>query len=339
MRLLITTQAVDTSDPVLGFFHGWLIEFAKHFEEISVICLKEGVHDLPPNVHVYSLGKEGGESRCKYILRFFRYVWRLRQHHDAVFSHMNPHYIVLAGWFWRLGKKRVFLWRNHAQMNIKTWVAAQFSERVFYTSPFACTRRFAHAVQMPVGIDTVRFAPIPGVVREKGSVLFLGRLSPVKRPELFMRTAALLTGMPVHVYGDVPPESGIQLSDMRRLAGNAVLFHGAVRNTETPRIYSEHDMYINLTPEGSMDKTVLEAAACGTLVLATNRSFETYVPAVCMLRDVSPMGIAESIQRLHALPVGEKEAYRKELRDMVVRTHSLTRLAETLVTILNKTHD
>ena len=56
-RLLITTQAVDLDDPVLGFFHRWIEEFAKHCESISVICLKEGRHDLPDNVHVYSLGK------------------------------------------------------------------------------------------------------------------------------------------------------------------------------------------------------------------------------------------------------------------------------------------
>ena len=62
MRLLICTQAIDKNDPILGFFHRWVIEFAKHFEHISVICLREGTHTLPENVSVYSLGKEGGES-------------------------------------------------------------------------------------------------------------------------------------------------------------------------------------------------------------------------------------------------------------------------------------
>jgi len=58
MKLLITTQTIDKNDPILGFFHGWVKEFSKHFEEINVICLKEGEHNLPENVHVYSLGKE-----------------------------------------------------------------------------------------------------------------------------------------------------------------------------------------------------------------------------------------------------------------------------------------
>ena len=64
MKLLITTQVVDQNDLFLGFFHGWLEEFAKHFEHITVICLKEGTHSLPENVEVISLGKERGTSRA-----------------------------------------------------------------------------------------------------------------------------------------------------------------------------------------------------------------------------------------------------------------------------------
>jgi len=32
MKLLILTQKVDIDDDVLGFFHGWLEEFAKNVE-------------------------------------------------------------------------------------------------------------------------------------------------------------------------------------------------------------------------------------------------------------------------------------------------------------------
>ena len=60
MKLLITTQAVDTDDPVLGFFVRWIEEFAKHAERVEVVCLREGKHGLPPNVRVHSLGKKNG---------------------------------------------------------------------------------------------------------------------------------------------------------------------------------------------------------------------------------------------------------------------------------------
>lgn len=335
MRLLITTQAVDINDPVLGFFHGWIAEFGKHFEQVYVICLKEGEHALPENVHVYSLGKEHGENRFKYVWRFYRYAWKLRSEYDVVFSHMNPHYIVLAGLFWRCFGKRMFLWRNHAKMNLKTWIAAQFAERVFYTSPFACTRRFKHSVQMPVGIDTNLFKCDDSIARVPKSVLFLGRLSTVKRPELFMRAAALLTGYTVNVYGDIGHALKKTMEDLRRESRGLAVFYPGVKNSETPKIYSCHDIYVNLTPEGSMDKTVLEAAACGALVLVSNRSFQGLVPEECLFMGETPTDIAEAIQKFADLPEDVKREYRIRLRDMVENKHSLVLLANKLSLILN----
>ena len=113
MRLLIVTQAVDTEDSALGFFHRWIQEFATHCESVHVICLKEGAHDLPANVSIHTLGKEGGRSRVKYVTRFYRYVFGLRAEYDAVFVHMNPEYVILGGAYWRLTGKKIALWYVH----------------------------------------------------------------------------------------------------------------------------------------------------------------------------------------------------------------------------------
>src|SRR3989338_2530121 len=105
MRLLICTQAVDTEDPVLGFFHQWIEEFAKHAEKITVICLGEGTHRLPEHVSIWSLGKEPVQQdfmiyhkalrRVRYVVWFWRLAWRLRNEYDAVFVHMNQEYVLL----------------------------------------------------------------------------------------------------------------------------------------------------------------------------------------------------------------------------------------------------
>lgn len=332
MRLLITTQAVDLDDPVLGFFHEWIRKIALSVSEVFVICLREGKHELPPNVRVYSLGKEGGESRFKYLWRFFAYTWKLRNSIDVVFSHMNPHYIVLAGTFWKLRGVRMFLWRNHREMNIKTWIAAQFSTNVFYTSSFACLRRFTHSVQMPVGINTEIFHEDKSVTPKTRSVLFLGRLSRIKRPELFMKAVRSLRDVVVSVYGDATPDLGLSTEELRGIGGPAVTCYGSVRNQETPALYRSHELYVNLTPEGSMDKTVLEAAACGSLVLVYNKSYKGIVPDECLLPNDNPETITRRMEWLLSLSLEEKNRLRERLKEVTKRNHSLSVLVSRLMT-------
>src|SRR3989344_6071232 len=137
MKLLICTQKVDRSDDILGFFHRWIEEFAKHCEQVSVVCLWEGTHEFPENVRVYSLGKSaqgrpasGWERlwlRIRYALRLYGYTWRLRNEYDSVFVHMNQEYVVLGGPLWRVLGKKVVLWYTHREVNFKLRLAVLFA--------------------------------------------------------------------------------------------------------------------------------------------------------------------------------------------------------------------
>jgi hypothetical protein len=75
-NLLVVCQKVDEDDDLLGFFVGWIREFAKNFEKVFVITLAKGKYDLPSNVEVYSLGKERGDSKFVQLFRFYKYLLR-----------------------------------------------------------------------------------------------------------------------------------------------------------------------------------------------------------------------------------------------------------------------
>ena len=84
MRLLIITQKVDRSDPILGFFHRWLVEFAAHCEKVTVIGQLVGEHDLPRNVDVHSLGKEEDHSRLRQMIMFGVLLLKLRKNYKRL---------------------------------------------------------------------------------------------------------------------------------------------------------------------------------------------------------------------------------------------------------------
>ena len=140
VKLLILTQKVDKNDPILGFFHRWIEEFAKYCEKITVICLQKGEYNLPENVKVLSLGKEEISQKLKvykvkskllFIFNFYKYIWHERKNYDTIFVHMNQEYVLLGGIFWKLFGKKIYMWRNHAKGGWLTRLAIFFQTKYF----------------------------------------------------------------------------------------------------------------------------------------------------------------------------------------------------------------
>lgn len=337
MRLLICTQAVDENDPVLGFFCRWIEEFSKRYEHIEVICLKEGRHALPKNVCVHSLGKEKSVSRVKYLVRFFRYIWALRHSYDAVLVHMNEEYVLLGGLFWRSRGNQLGLWRNHKMGSWRTRLAARMSSAVFHTSPQAFVAYSPKAVLMPIGIDTSIFSP--GESPEQDTILFLGRLDAIKRPELFLRAMQELAKSHSHVradiYGDPTPGREAFARDLKEhfAALENVTFHGAVANDATPALYRSHAVYVNMTPAGSFDKTIGEAMASGAVVVAANAAIAPALGEMfCDTED--SRHLAEVIARAVDMQDAKRDAFVRRSREFVVEHHSLGKLADRLFAAL-----
>ncbi len=344
MRLLIITQKVDTNDSVLGFFHGWIAEFAKQCTSIVVICLEKGAYQLPANVRICSLGKEERRSRWSYMIRLYKYMWSLRGEYDAVFVHMNQEYVLLGGLLWKCMGKPIFMWRNHAKGTMVTRIAVALSSKVFCTSPQSFTARFAKTSLMPVGIDTELFSPDSSAIRKRDSIVCLGRISPVKKIEdIIVGVAALsheCASARLIIVGDPTPDAHDYYERLKRLVRdmgltNTVSFEPAVRHDDVPVYYQSNEIYVNATPAGSADKTIFEAMACGTLVVVRNEG---------MVKDVSEGGyaftdgtsLAATLKKIIAIDVGQKNSIGTYLRTYVMNKHSLTVLASQLISAMKE---
>lgn len=293
MNLLIITQKVDAAGDVLGFFHSWIQEFSRHFEKVSVVCLEEGVHALPGNVSVFSLGKEShvachmSHVLCvlRYIFRFYTYAWRLRSEYDVVFVHMNPEYVVLGGLLWRFFHKKIGLWYVHRQVNVKLRVAEKLAHVIWSTTPEAFRLKSKKVNFVGHGIDFKQFERRKGPPPSKPfRILHVGRITPIKNLDILIETARMLKEhgqeFTVHLVGSAatPSDIGYQkkleaLIKKYRLE-KEINFLGKIAFSDVNREYQKSDISVNLTPTGGMDKAVLESIASGTITLSANRAFE-----------------------------------------------------------------
>jgi len=342
MRLLVITQKVDKNDPILGFFHRWVEEFSKAYEKITVICLEQGEYSLPPNVKVLSLGKEQSVkhsvfNKIAYIFRFYRYIWEERKNYDAVFVHMNQEYVLLGWKLWFLLGKRIYLWRNHVYGSILTDIAVLLSNKVFCTSPSAYTTRFRKTKIMPAGIDTNLYREVS--TPEKNSILFFGRLSPIKNVHIFIDILKELDRQSENFHTDIigsafpedkEYEELLHRSGLSLVENGKLSFLPSVTHAETAHLFGKYALYVNLTPDGSLDKTMLEAMASGVPILISNSVFHGQIPEKCQLTSLEVLSASEKIKILLHISDEERKELGQKLSLYVENAHGLKRLVEIL---------
>lgn len=382
MKLLFITQKIDANDDLLGVYHEWIKRLAPQFEKIHCVALMVGRHDLPKNVFVHSLGKEISRSRIQYITRFFKHIWQLRNEYDVVFVHMNTEYVLLGWWLWKILGKRVVLWFAHYRPDWKLRFSEKVVEQIVTSVPEACAIQSKKVLAIGQAIETIVFYN-RGKVRAKNSLLFLGRIAPVKKLEFLIDAFAEITpptflrnteshekklksspvssvmprdilkgggvkksfpGAILHIVGEPGEKDALyNESIIKRIAVRDVsadtIFHGRVSNTETPAIYNQYEIFVNLTPTGSFDKTILEAMACEMLVVVSNRAYEKILSQdlqkLLIFRENDAADLAQKLKNVLALSPEEKRHIGTRLRECVVRGHSMEHLIVALAQILN----
>jgi len=284
MKLLVVTQKVDKNDDILGFFHKWLVAFARCVDSLLIICLEEREHDLPENVKVYSLGKEKGASKLSIVLSFYKYVISHRKEYDTVFVHMNPEYLVLGGFLWRLMSKKIGLWYVHKQVNLKLRVGAFFAHHIFTASKYSYRLKSKKVNVVGHGIDVEQFRSTKKIDDGVFRLLTVGRISRSKQADDLIHTAYILKELvekkvEVVIVGKYYSRDDEKYyHELKQLVNSLgmndmVVFTGGIPNTEVHKYYAKSSVTVNPSLTGGIDKVVLEAVASRTPTMVSYEAF------------------------------------------------------------------
>lgn len=276
MKLLIVTQVVDVEHPILGFFHRWIEEFAKNCEEVHVICLQEGKHSLPESVKVYSLGKESGGNRLTYLFRFYKLIWQLRHVYDNVFVHMNQIYVILGAPLWRIWGKKIGLWYMHGSVSSSLKLAEKLTDKIFTGSAESFRLKSNKVFVTGHGIDTHKFAPQS--VTKDLDLITVGRITPAKNllEQIDILKAIRETNdVKLNIVGvavttaEAEYEKKLRAYMQQQDLIDYVNFVGRVQQAELPLLLNRAKVFITTAQNGSLDKAILEAMACGLPVVSS----------------------------------------------------------------------
>lgn len=179
----------------------------------------------------------------------------------------------------------------------------------------------------------------------KFRIASIGRISPVKDYETLIKAADILqeSGIKdfvIEIYGRIGlSEHQGYYDSLVEFVNNAnldeiVKFQGELDYGYVDEIYNEADLFVNLSQTGSIDKAVLEAAACETLVLTSNEAFEKILneisPLLFFRRD-HPEDLAAKIEGIKSLSGEVRVKIGRQLRKMVEQNHNLNNLAAKIV--------
>ncbi|MBU1557761.1 glycosyltransferase family 4 protein [Patescibacteria group bacterium] len=349
MKLLITTQKVDMNDDVLGFFHGWISEFAKNYEKVTVICLERGQYDLPKNVKVLSLGKEGHKTgkapsiftRLNYIKNFLNYIIDEEPNYDKVFVHMNPEYMALGGLFWRFWGKKTALWYTHRNVDLKLKIAEKFTNVIFTASKESFLLKSKKVQILGHGVNIEKFKCNSTLAEKKSDILYVGRISKIKNQKLLIEAVDILVKKfklnklkAVFVGGAVTEEDKKYFEKLKNLVKKNkleknVIFEGSIPNKDIVNYYCGSRVSVNLCPTGGMDKVVLESMSCGIPIVVFNKTFSKILDnSRLVLEKKDKNELAEKINFLFDFDINRSN----KLRKLVVDDFSLDKLINKIVT-------
>jgi glycosyltransferase involved in cell wall biosynthesis len=311
VKFVVITQAVDLDDPVLGATVPKLRALSERVDELVVLTLRIGEHGLPENVRVRSIAAPSQALRGVRLVAAL--ALELRRRPVAVLAHMAPIYALLAAPF----RAPVLLWFTHPQDSRLLRAAVRASKAVLtvdersFPFPSPKVRAIGH------GIDVQRFACVDAADRTPLRALSLGRFSRIKRYDLIDRAVARVTGVDVDFVGPV-------LSDAdREYRATLGTTRAAVEWSKVPSLLAEYDLFISATEAGSADKVVYEAATSCLPVLASSPAFASLLPDELRFETEDDL-----VERLDALKHADRGALGRDLRQRVIRNHSVDHWAD-----------
>lgn len=273
---------MDSNDPIFSHQLEAVFGLSMNFKKVVVITQRGKSTVTPSNVKIIDLDWIRGRN----ILNTIRFQWALIKvmrsiKPDLVFSHMTEKLSLIAAPILKFYKIPHFLWYAHTSSSLSLKITSKLVSAIFTSTAGSCPIKSSRVKILGQAIDTSRFR---GEIAQKShptNYVHVGRLDPSKNIELLIQQVLLtasgntltLIGVPSNleamVYWEKVKRRYANFFDSRELIAT-----GPTQRSQLPDILENYDAFIHAF-NGSLDKSTLEATACGLAVVTTNPEYQT----------------------------------------------------------------
>ena len=226
-------------------------------------------------------------------MSFPRKLWRVIGRADVVHVHTGRDLVSLSALTIAAVRRRTVVVQTHGMIQIRTSLTARTFDlvlRPLMRRALACLvltaeersdlttilgQRSPPLIYVPNGVpDNKQLKQQSAPERQAPVVLYLARLHPRKRPEVFVAAAALVKAtLPDARFEIFGPDEGSlgaveQAITENRLEGY-VTYRGALNHADAVRTIAEADAYVLPSFDEPFGMTILEALSVGTPVVCT----------------------------------------------------------------------
>jgi len=213
-----------------------------------------------------------------------------------------------ASLVWSSRKPRILLFLKYLYVIIVVWFGLRFASKIIVTSPAIFERlhgniQAARIVHLPNGVDTNLFDPRRVGRKENVPVraVFVGRFEPEKNLSSVIEAFACLESTCYNLTFVGDGSLRRELEEQARRRGVQLDFRGVVEHWRLPSILAEQDIFMLVSHDEGLPKSLLEAMSCGLACIGSD------IPGVRalvhhgetgLLCDGSPDGIRRAIRSL-----------------------------------------
>jgi glycosyltransferase involved in cell wall biosynthesis len=333
VRVAYICKAVSEESPVVATQVAWIRSLASldGVHAVTVLTPKAKPVSLPANVTVSEFGR-GYRGLFRFFFRAIK-VARSVDFFLVVQGGPYPALLLPIKLAWR---RPIYQWKAHSHVSPRMEFYARWCDDLLFTATESSLPIDSPKVRVVGhGIDTDAFRPREPRSPER-NLLYVGRVAPIKRLDSLLRAVSACnrrygTDYRLDIVGPGQTENIDELLASADSPGQsaAVRYLGIHRHSDLPELMSHYWAMANFS-RTALDKSALEAMACGLPVVTTNKSTLEALPTdlrqLLGADEGDEQSEAEAIHRVMSL---EREAYgavAEAVRELVVRDHSLDRL-------------